>query len=203
MIEVFDPGDFYDARVTSYGLSPSTVGWKDFAQQELRFDILTSDIDLNGKKVVDIGCGFGDLANYLVSKGINVEEYIGVEVSKKMLEIAKKNTLTKLNAKYMNANIFKDPMNITVDFALMSGLLNLRQSTNSATEILQSFLLKIRPIVTQGLVFNLLTDEVDFEQPHHLHYNPSTAQLIVRDFFKDVSIKKDYGLYEFTVKAIV
>jgi len=203
MIEVFDPGDFYDARVTSYGLSASTVGWKDFAQQELRFDILTSDIDLNGKKVVDIGCGFGDLANYLVSKGINVEEYIGVEVSKKMLEIAKKNTLTKLNAKYMNANIFKDPMNITVDFALMSGLLNLRQSTNSATEILQSFLLKIRPIVTQGLVFNLLTDEVDFEQPHHLHYNPSTAQLIVRDFFKDVSIKKDYGLYEFTVKAIV
>ncbi len=203
MIEVFDPGDFYDARVTSYGLSPSTVGWKDFAQQELRFDILTSDIDLNGKKVVDIGCGFGDLANYLDSKGINVEEYIGVEVSKKMLEIAKKNTLTKLNAKYMNANIFKDPMNITVDFALMSGLLNLRQSTNSATEILQSFLLKIRPIVTQGLVFNLLTDEVDFEQPHHLHYNPSTAQLIVRDFFKDVYIKKDYGLYEFTVKAIV
>ena len=85
----------------------------------------------------------------------------------------------------------------------MSGLLNLRQSTDSSTEILRSFLLKIRPIVTEGLVFNLLTDEVDFEQPHHLHYNPSATQLIVRDFFKDVSIKKDYGLYEFTVKAIV
>jgi hypothetical protein len=94
-------------------------------------------------------------------------------------------------------------MNITVDIALMSGLLNLRQSTDSSTEILQSFLLKIRPIVTEGLVFNLLTDEVDFEQPHHLHYNPSTTRLIVQDYFKDVSIKQDYGLYEFTVKAIV
>lgn len=203
MIEVFDPGDFYDARVTSHGLSPISVGWKDFAQQKLRFDILTSDIDLNHMKIVDIGCGFGDLANYLISKGIIFQEYIGVEVSKKMLEIAKKNTVTQLNTKYFNADVFKDPMNITVDFALMSGLLNLRQSTNSSTEILRSFLLKIRPIVTEGLVFNLLTDEVDFEQPHHIHYNPSTTQLIVREFFKDVSIKKDYGLYEFTVKAIV
>ena len=89
MIEVFDPGDFYDARVNSYGLSPSSVGWKDFAQQKLRFDILTSEIDLNRKKIVDIGCGFGDLANYFISKGTILQEYIGVEVSKKMLEIAK------------------------------------------------------------------------------------------------------------------
>lgn len=203
MIEVFDPGDFYDARVTSFGISPSSVGWKDFAQQKLRFDILTSDIDLNHKKIVDIGCGFGDLINYLISKGIILEEYIGVEVSKKMLEIAKKNTRAQLNTKYVNANVFKDPMDITVDIAFMSGLLNLRQSTNSSSEILQSFLLKVRPLVTEGLVFNLLTDEVDFEQPHHLHYNPSTTQFIVQNFFKDVSIKKDYGLYEFTVKAIV
>jgi SAM-dependent methyltransferase len=203
MTEVFDPGDFYDARVTSFGMSPSSVGWKDFAQQKLRFDILTSDIDLNHKKIMDIGCGFGDLINYLISKGIILEEYIGVEVSKKMLEIAKKNTIAQRNTKYVNANVFKDPMDITVDIAIMSGLLNLRQSTNSSSEILQSFLLKVRPLVTEGLIFNLLTDEVDFEQPHHLHYNPSTTQLIVQNFFKDVSIKKDYGLYEFTVKAIV
>jgi SAM-dependent methyltransferase len=203
MTEVFDPGDFYDARVTSFGMSPSSVGWKNFAQQKLRFDILTSDIDLNHKKIMDIGCGFGDLINYLISKGIILEEYIGVEVSKKMLEIAKKNTIAQRNTKYVNANVFKDPMDITVDIAIMSGLLNLRQSTNSSSEILQSFLLKVRPLVTEGLIFNLLTDEVDFEQPHHLHYNPSTTQLIVQNFFKDVSIKKDYGLYEFTVKAIV
>jgi hypothetical protein len=99
--------------------------------------------------------------------------------------------------------VFNEPLNITVDIALMSGLLNLRQSNESSTEILQNFLSKIRPIVTEGLVFNLLTDEVDYQQPHHLHYNPTKTQQIVLDFFKYVSIKKDYGLYEFTVKAIV
>lgn len=203
MLKVFDPGDFYDARVTSYGLSSKSVGWKDFAQQKLRFEILSSDIDLNRKKIIDIGCGFGDLANYLISKGIILQEYIGVEVSKKMLEIAKKNTTTQLNTRFLNINVLNDSMNITADIALMSGLLNLRQSDESATEILQRFLSKIRPIVTEGLVFNLLTDEVDFQQPHHLHYNPIRTQQIVLDFFKDVSIKKDYGLYEFTVKAIV
>jgi SAM-dependent methyltransferase len=203
MIEVFDPGDFYDARVKSFGLSSKSVGWKDFAQQKLRFDILTSNIDLNRKKIVDVGCGFGDLVNHLISKGVVPQEYIGVEVSRKMIEIAKKNTKTKINTKFLNINVFNDPLNITVDIALMSGLLNLRQSNESSTEILQNFLSKIRPIVTEGLVFNLLTDEVDYQQPHHLHYNPTKTQQIVLDFFKYVSIKKDYGLYEFTVKAIV
>jgi hypothetical protein len=139
----------------------------------------------------------------LISKGVVPQEYIGVEVSRKMIEIAKKNTKTKLNTKFLNINVFNEPLNITVDIAFMSGLLNLRQSNESSNEMLQNFLSKIRPIVTEGLVFNLLSDEVDYQQPHHLHYNPTETQQIVLNFFKYVSIKRDYGLYEFTVKAIV
>ena len=203
MAEVFNPSKFYDERVNKYGYSAASVGWKDSIQQNLRFDILTAELDLNNKKILDIGCGFGDLANYLISKEISVQEFIGVDVSRKMLEIAKKNTTTKVNASYLNINVLNDPMDITVDIALMSGLLNLRQSSENSNEILQLFLSKVSPIVKEALVFNLLTDEVDFQQPHHLHYNPRKTKQIVQDFFKDVSIKKDYGLYEFTVKAVV
>jgi SAM-dependent methyltransferase len=203
MPEVFNPSKFYDERVNKYGYSATSVGWKDSIQQNLRFDILTAELDLNNKKILDIGCGFGDLANYLISKEISVQEFIGVDVSRKMLEIAKKNTTTKVNASFLNVNVLNDPINITVDIALMSGLLNLRQSSENSYEILQLFLSKVNPIVTEALVFNLLTDEVDFQQPHHLHYNPRKTKQIVQDFFKDVSLKKDYGLYEFTVKAVV
>lgn len=41
---------------------------------------------LEGKKVLDIGCGVGNLTKYIMDKGFNVE---GIDVSKEMLNIAK------------------------------------------------------------------------------------------------------------------
>ncbi len=41
---------------------------------------------LDGKKVLDIGCGVGNLTKYIMDKGFNVE---GIDLSKEMLNIAK------------------------------------------------------------------------------------------------------------------
>lgn len=41
---------------------------------------------LEGKKVLDIGCGVGNLTKYIMDKGFNVE---GIDLSKGMLNIAK------------------------------------------------------------------------------------------------------------------
>ena len=41
---------------------------------------------LEGKKVLDIGCGVGNLTKYIMDKGFNVE---GIDLSKEMLNIAK------------------------------------------------------------------------------------------------------------------
>ena len=41
---------------------------------------------LEGKKVLDIGCGVGNLTKYIMDKGFNVE---GIDLSKEMLSIAK------------------------------------------------------------------------------------------------------------------
>lgn len=41
---------------------------------------------LNGKQILDIGCGLGNLTNYMYQKGFEVT---GIDLSDKMLQIAK------------------------------------------------------------------------------------------------------------------
>jgi hypothetical protein len=85
----------------------------------------------------------------------------------------------------------------------MSGLLNLKQSNSSPLGLLDVFLSKTRAVVKQGLAFNLLTDQVDYIQPHHAHFNPKEVRSVTEKYFKQVIIHENYGLYEFTVIGLV
>ncbi len=44
--------------------------------------------DLNGKKVLDLGCGFGEHCRLFADSG--AEKVVGIDISKKMLEVAKR-----------------------------------------------------------------------------------------------------------------
>lgn len=44
----------------------------------------------SGQKIADIGCGNGRLVDYLQAEKINTSEYVGIDNSEKLLEIAKK-----------------------------------------------------------------------------------------------------------------
>ena len=44
--------------------------------------------DLTGKRVLDLGCGFGEHCKLFVDRG--AEKVVGIDISSKMLEVAKK-----------------------------------------------------------------------------------------------------------------
>ena len=203
MVEISDPSKFYDDRVNNYGLSAETVGWKSYEQQILRFEVLTAELELKNKNILDIGCGLGDLANYLHLNKVQFKKYTGIDVSDNMLTMARHNVLPHLSTFFFNCNILKDTISEKYDFAIMSGLLNLKQSTCSGMELLEIFLNKSRAIVKEGLAFNLLTDQVDFVQPHHVHFNSKQVRIFTAKYFKNVIVHENYGLYEFTVIGLV
>ncbi len=65
---------------------------------------------LRGLRVLDAGCGSGIYAQALAKKGAQVT---GIDVSKKMLEIASNETPTKLGVHYLNGSISKLPFRPT------------------------------------------------------------------------------------------
>lgn len=76
-----------ERKVFKYKL---TAPWHTIALYFLR------DMDLNGKRVLEIGCGYGSLSVYMSKKGANVT---GIDISSEAIKISKR------NAKLNNQNI--------------------------------------------------------------------------------------------------
>ena len=53
--------DYYGPRLQRYGPTAEAVGWNNREKQELRFRVLCEIASLNGRSVLDVGCGLGDL----------------------------------------------------------------------------------------------------------------------------------------------
>ena len=86
--------NLYDDRIKKYGSTPISVGWKDINTQYLRFETLINELKINkNSSILDLGCGYGALINFLHENKIQFSEkgYLGIDVSKNMIEIAKKN----------------------------------------------------------------------------------------------------------------
>ena len=61
----------YKSLYKKFGISPGSVKARDAKQQYLRFKHLISLVDIKrNDKILDVGCGLGDLSNYLKKKKI-------------------------------------------------------------------------------------------------------------------------------------
>lgn len=89
----FNPQNIYDNPDFFQGYSAlrkNEQGFNALIEQPAIRSLLP---DLAGKKVIDLGCGFGDLCRYIIEQG--AESVLGVDISEKMLAIAKtKNNVT-------------------------------------------------------------------------------------------------------------
>jgi len=64
---------YFSKRYEEFGDSVKTL-WGGEESQKQRFDVLLSIGDLNGKSVLDVGCGFGDLYGYLRQRKVDISE---------------------------------------------------------------------------------------------------------------------------------
>lgn len=114
-----DLSEDYEKSLKQYGESPQALLWWDYRSMAIRFRELVKDVPLDGKSVLDAGCGMGDLLPYLYAKSTSFR-YLGVDRNKGFIEIADK--------RYAGHN-FKvaDPFNKKVgefDVVLSSGVMN-------------------------------------------------------------------------------
>ena len=60
----------YEERLARFGVSPQALGWTRPALQRRRFAALAEPIIARrSASVLDVGCGFGDLVDYLRQQG--------------------------------------------------------------------------------------------------------------------------------------
>src|SRR5512135_143902 len=79
----------YQKSFDKYGVDPRSLQWKDSKSAEVRYKQIVKDIDFNGKTVLDVGCGFGDLSDFIVQKYPDAK-YTGIDITPEFVYVAHK-----------------------------------------------------------------------------------------------------------------
>lgn len=187
--------NIYETRLRKYGDSVRTMGWRDKEQQCLRFKILAEIGDLNGTRILDVGCGFGDFYEFLIKRSIKVD-YTGYDISHRIIEVAKSKH-PEIKSKFKVKDILRERTNERFDYVMESGILNRRISDN--IKYAKKIIARMFELCKIGVAVNMMTNYVDYKEDSLYYYSPEEMFKFCKSLTKGVVLRHDYPLYEFTL----
>lgn len=167
------------------------LGWESRDAQYKRFSILAKNINLNKKKILDVGSGLGDLYHFL-TQGLHWSiDYVGTDILPKMVKMAeiqaeKVKLPDGVNAtyKFLNKDIFTEESENLKDYKFdvvyTSGIFNLNLGNNE--NFLKTSFEKFSIITNEYFVCSLLSDESQDKENKYFYYNDE----ILKEAMKNV-----------------
>jgi SAM-dependent methyltransferase len=114
---------WYEDKVRRYGFDHRGLGFRNKSSQEKRFEALLELGDFDGASVLDVGCGFGDLLEFLKDRGIDAR-YTGIDVCKPMIERCRER-FEHDHAIFRTADVLEFESVDSYDYVVASGLFGL------------------------------------------------------------------------------
>ena len=118
----------YSDRYRKLGRHVRALGWGTKEQQRLRFAITLRGLpqDLSSRKILDIGCGFGDYYAFLKEQGLRPAFYLGWDINPNFIAEARSLFVREPRVFFEEKNIFEIPENHppVAHIGVMLGLLN-------------------------------------------------------------------------------
>ena len=180
----------YNDLFKKFGIDPASLG-EPKGRSDLRFQVMTEIGELNNSRILDVGCGFGFLIDFLNSKKIK-SDYLGIDINSEFIEIAKKRNPT---SKFKVRDIQKNPLQKKFDWIFGIGLANLVNSYQD----LENLMTAMYNTANKGIVMNFITNYVDFKVKGTFYTSPEKIFKIAKKFSKRVTLRHDYLPYEFCV----
>ena len=114
---------WYEAKVRKYGYDHRGLGFRNRSSQEKRFEALLGLGDFAGRRVLDVGCGFGDLLEFFMQRGIR-PVYTGLDVCKPMIQRCQERFQGDV-AHFICADVLEHEPGQHFDYVVASGLFGL------------------------------------------------------------------------------
>ena len=194
--------EYFTEKLETYGPTPKGIDCNGEQAQRLRFAELIRVIDPSRKfTVIDYGCGYGGMFDFLRVKGWQFE-YYGVDLIEKMI-IAGRET----HKDYPNAYFTTDEKELPVaDYLVAQGIFNIKMesSYDEWQKMILETLPRMNALCSKGFSFNMLTKYSDAnrmaERPDLFYGDPLLFfDFCKRNFSRNVALLHDYGLYDFTI----
>lgn len=186
----------YSERLKKFGYSPRTLGW-DKGKQKIRFDILTSQLDLSDKSILDIGCGFGDLNLILAQKYKNYQ-YTGIDIVWELIEKGRE-IFNQKHITFRGGDFLAEKFQTNFDYAIASGIFNFKLKDNANYQYIENVIQKALNLCSVGFAFDFLSDKVDYQYEHTFHSSPEKILQIAYKYSRNLILRNDYMPFEFSL----
>ena len=168
--------------------------WANPSAQAARFAALARWCELQGRTVLDAGCGRADLLDYLVHQGAGPAHYIGIEAVRALAEAAEEKHHP--NATILRGDFIEDPTLLAqnADVIIFSGSLN-----TLCTDDFYQVLLLAWGQARSELAFNFLCSPRLASGKHLTWHGISEVQAFAYRLSGDVAVDDSYRKGDCTI----
>lgn len=188
----------YNDAYEKYGYSPKTVLWGKAEKQDIRLEVLTSMYDFTNKKILDIGCGFGDLNKILMKKATGYQ-YLGIDINEKLVQKANEMNQDNTDINFIVGDFGEYEFQERLDYAVLSGTFAFSLQDKDQYEHVEDYIKKALEICNDGLAFNFVSDRVNFKVDGYYNYNVEKIISIAYKYSRNIVMRSDYMPFDFTI----
>ncbi|HKR58762.1 MAG TPA: methyltransferase domain-containing protein [Pyrinomonadaceae bacterium] len=201
---------YHASFLAQHGDTARGAGWPNEQDRLTRFDVVLDIIARHrpNRPVVlcDLGCGSGELARRAHNfEGLRIS-YVGIDRSEEALSYARAkfpadqfHLLDVLTASEWQLD------SLRCDFMTAIGLFTAKGTVSHAEmwEFMSNVIRRTWPLVSCGLVFNVMSKAVDWEREDLFHVSYDELAVFLHSLAgRRIGFRADYGLYEFMAYAL-
>lgn len=142
---------FYNRHLKNFGDAPQAVRWTPKGQRRRYETLLKIAGDFSGKKILDFGCGKGDLNEFIKKRDISIN-YCGIDVNENLIKLAKSKYP---ETEFIAVDLEESEFERVFDVIFICGVFNLRIA--GIEESMKNVLKKLFRLCNEALHVNLLS----------------------------------------------
>lgn len=186
----------YEGRLKEFGYSPQTLGWGKNGRQEVRFSVLAEPIlRMPESSVLDVGCGFADLYDYLAAHGWR-GTYHGIDLVPGLVDVARER---RPGVRVEVADIAELSGDGAYDFVCASGIFNARLEADDNAAHIERSVGRMFALSRVAACVDFMTTYVDFQHPTAWHTDPCWALGMARRLSARFVLRSDYMPFEYAL----
>ena len=170
-----------------YGAGFGALLWASRKTQRARFEAIRLAYDLEGKSLLDAGCGRADLMGHLLEKNVHPADYVGIEAVEALAAAAEARNYP--NARIIRGDFVRDPGRLFVgaDVIVFSGSLNTMDPPAFYATLQRAY-----DATAEAMVFNFLSSPTLAGKEYLAWHRPEVVLGFARQLAGDVRVLTDY-----------
>ena len=185
---------YYSELTKRYGIDSRSLNWGSTASQFLRFRVLAEVSPLEGRSLLDVGCGIGDCCAWIESQSISAN-YSGFDIVPDMIELASKRFPKR---RFFLANLLEDTNEIPQnDIVFASGIFAKR--TKHPEDFLRAMIRAMFETAGVAVAFNSLSMWAPRKEDGEFYADPLDTLKFCKTLTPWVTLRHDYHISDFTI----